>query len=61
MSGPQIIHCLAPPLHERLRKPKNILLHIIKTLCHIYKETIKNYDFNDSLPINFSGPQISFL
>ena len=40
---------------------KHFLLHIIETLCHIYKETIKNFVFNDSLWINFSGPQIIFL
>ena len=30
----------------------------MKTFGHIYKENIKNYDFNGSLQINFAGPQI---
>ena len=36
ISGLQIIHCLVPPLHERLRLPKNlanIFCCILSKLC----------------------------
>ena len=37
------------------------MLYIIESLSHIYKETIKNQDFNGSLRINSSSPQVIFL
>ena len=37
------------------------MLYIIESLSHIYQETIKNQDFNGSLRINLSGPQLIFL
>ena len=52
-----------PPSKIKIAKElgKHFLLLITKTLFQIYKETIKNYDINGSLRINFSGPQIIFL
>ena len=48
--GHEIMHCFAPPLCERLRQPKNLgNMPCCQTLCHIDKETIKDYDFNGSL------------
>ena len=52
-----------PPSKIKIAKKlgKHFLLLITKTLFQIYKETIKNYDINGSLRINFSDPQIIFL